>query len=84
MYAAIAKNGEPINGIKAGNRVFVLAPPRESKGRRTSENVRKPFSEFSIDFLLKKEKEEKEEKKERKRKKGRGREYQDEIAQRVK
>ena len=25
MYAAIAKNGEPINGIKAGNRVVVFA-----------------------------------------------------------
>lgn len=24
MYAAIAKNGEPINGIKAGNRVVVF------------------------------------------------------------
>lgn len=36
MYAAIAKNGEPINGIKAGIRVVVSVAARyhEQEGER--------------------------------------------------
>lgn len=49
MYAAIAKNGEPINGIKAGNRVVVFvrssSVPRikgwtsERNARRSNESI---------------------------------------------
>lgn len=51
---------------------LLLASPKGGGRAKTFETDRKPFPEFSIDFLLKKEKEEKEEKKERKRKKREG------------
>lgn len=40
MYAAIAKNGEPINGIKAGNRVVVFVGCSVSRMRGRAERVR--------------------------------------------
>lgn len=75
MYAAIAKNGEPINGIKAGNRVvvFVRSVSRIKGGRRAKTLVVRTdrfrnVSSSTIGFYRKKRKEKKEERKKERKK----------------
>lgn len=98
MYAAIAKNGEPINGIKAGNRVvvFVRSVSRIKGGRRAKTLVVRTdrfrnVSSRTIGFYRKKGKKKRKRerkkgrsKEEKKERRDRGRKYHDEIEQRVK
>lgn len=82
MYAAIAKNGEPINGIKAGNRVVVFVRsssiPRIKGWTKETLVVRTDrFPEFRsspVEYHLFKKKEKKKGRKEetRERKRSRG------------